>query len=121
MLMLRKNIFVTEKFNLASVLQIKQQVFGSFVQYTKIDKKNRLNIQISLADDSLNYIWTKSSYNISHKLLRPSQFLKKSYRNSGMVHFTEINQTHSPYSMLQDVGRKDVRCLFFSNFENLPK
>ena len=37
-----------------------------------------------------------STYNVSHKLLRPSQFLKV-IRNSGMVNFTEINQTPPPY------------------------
>ena len=29
----------------------------------------------------------------------------KIYGNSGMVHFTEINQDPSPYSMLQYIGR----------------
>ena len=27
------------------------------------------------------------------------------YGNFGMVHFAEINQAPSPYSMLQDIGR----------------
>ena len=29
----------------------------------------------------------------------------KIYGNSGMVHFAEINQVPSPYSMLQHIGR----------------
>ena len=45
------------------------------------------------------------NYNISHKLLRPSQFLEKIYENSGMVHFAEINQPPPSYSMLQYIGR----------------
>ena len=43
--------------------------------------------------------------NISHKLLRPSQFLEKIYGNSGMAHFAEINLPPPPYSMLQHIGR----------------
>ena len=43
--------------------------------------------------------------NISHKLLRPSQFLEKIYGNSGMAHFVEINLPPPPYSMLQHIGR----------------
>ena len=33
---------------------------------------------------------------------------EKIYKNSGMVHFTEINQKPdlSPHSMLQDIGRE---------------
>ena len=44
--------------------------------------------------------------NISHKLL--SQFkvmLGNLSGNSGMVHFAEINQAPSPYSMLQHIGK----------------
>ena len=29
----------------------------------------------------------------------------KIYGNSGMVHFAEINQVPSPYSMLQEIGK----------------
>ena len=54
--------------------------------------------------------------NISHKLLRPSQFLKKFIRNSGMVHFAEINQAPSPYSMLQHIGRVATPKLVTRNF-----
>ena len=42
--------------------------------------------------------------NISHKLLRPSQFLEI-FGNSGMVYFAEINQAPPPYSMLQQNER----------------
>ena len=44
--------------------------------------------------------------NISHKLLKPSQFLKKIYRN---------RPDPSPYSMLQDVGRKATPKLATTN------
>ena len=53
--------------------------------------------------------------NISHKLLRPSQFLKKK-RNYGMVHCTEINLTPSPYSVLQDVWREATPKLAKRNY-----
>ena len=32
----------------------------------------------------------------------------KMYRNSGMVHFPEINKAPSPYSMLQHIGRVET-------------
>ena len=35
----------------------------------------------------------------------PKSIRGKTYGNSGMVHFAEINQVPPPYSMLQDIGR----------------
>ena len=44
-------------------------------------------------------------YNISHKLLRPSQFLEKFIEILQWSTFAEINQAPPPYSMLQYIGR----------------
>ena len=39
----------------------------------------------------------------------------KIYRNSGIVHFTEINHATPPYSMLQDIGREAASKLVTRN------
>ena len=40
------------------------------------------------------------------QMIKTKSIPGKIYRNSGMVHFTEINHATPPYSMLQDIGRE---------------
>ena len=49
------------------------------------------------------------------KIIETKAIPEKSYKNCGMVHFTEINQTLPPYSMLQDVGREATPKLATTN------
>ena len=66
------------------------------------------NVFLKLWENQIptNFIYLISSnfVAISHINYWDQVSFLKNYKNSGMVHFTEINQTPPPYSMLQDVG-----------------
>ena len=49
------------------------------------------------------------------KFIETKSIPGKIYGNSGMVHFAEINQVPSPYSMLQNIGRVATAKLVLRN------
>ena len=109
-----KRPFITTKSstNLRMKEFLKKQTCHIMNQNSKINRDHRTIEKNNQIPNIGNRKWSllsferSATYNISHKLLRPSQVLKKkNCGNTGVVHFAEINQAPSSYSMLQHIGR----------------
>ena len=73
--------------------------------YKTCSKITKLKIIAIKWRNEWNYYCNTAFYNISHKLLKSSQFPEKNSGDSGITHFVEITQAPIPYSMLQNIGR----------------
>ena len=99
--------------------------FSQFMQWLNLDLKTLKhaiyapNVFLKLSKNQIptNFIYLTSSnfVTISHINIETKSIPEKSYRNSGIVHFTEINQTLPSNSMLQDVGREATPKLATTN------